>query len=518
MTACRLSLRLRLMLGALILAGLAVTAAGIAAYGLSRSQALATEAVAAQHRIEGYLTLSARVNEWSTGWLFGASPPPADAVLAAFATLDRLIAADVEAAPDAGEAAARDRQQRIAARIRGQFDELAAALARHGQGSAEAQAALAFYGAQGPAQIAGQIQVNAGRRDAALQAMEAMRRVLHRLALAVAVLAPLTLVALHLWLIRPLAGRLRGAARSAEGLSLAGGADRHDELGLLFARVRQMTARLDRRQRRLAAGHAQLEGIVADRTRELSDANARLSRADAERRRFFADVGHELRTPLTVILGEAELGLRETDPARRESFATIHGRAMRLYRRIEDLLRIARSESGQIDLRVETVDLRGVVAAAVADARPILTRAGVSLRVAAAAPVLVPGDPDWLRQVLAGILENAAKYAGRGAEVAVAVAAEAGLARLTVTDDGPGIPAPELGAVFERFRRGADADSRRAAGFGVGLALARWVVEAHGGSIAALPPPDGRRGLTLHLTLPLAAAAPLAAHTETEEA
>ena len=495
--ALRLNLRLRLALGALVLATLAVTAAGIAVFGLSRTQALATDAIAAQHRIEGYLTLSARMNDWTTAWLFAAAPPPPTPVLTALDGLERMVEADVDGARDAADRAARDRQRRVVGAIRGQFEDLAAALTRFGQRSPEAQAALAFYGAQGPDRIAGQIQMNASRRDEALREMDALRRLLHHLALAIAILAPLGLIGLHLWLIRPLVARLRGAAAGAGDLGRVGlGDDIHDELGLLFARIRQISARLDRRQQRLAAGHARLEALVAERTEALSDANRRLSHADAERRRFFADVSHELRTPLTVILGEAELGLRDPDPARRESFATVQSRALRLYRRIEDLLRIARSDSGQLDLRPETADLGEIATAALADARPLLARAGVTARVVAPAPVAAVVDPDWIRQILAGLLENAAKYAGRGASVTLAPALTAEGAVLDVADDGPGLAAPDLARIFDRFARGPEGGR---SGFGVGLALARWVVEAHGGRITA---ESAGAGLTLRLTLP----------------
>lgn len=495
--ACRPNLRLRLALGAMVLATLAVVAAGIAVFGLSRTQVLATDAIAAQHRIEGYLTLSASMNEWTTAWLFAAAPPPPTLVQSALDGLERMVEDDVADARSDADRAARDRQRRVVGAIRGQFEDLAAALARFGQRSPEAQAALAFYGARGPDQIAGQIQTNASRRDDAMQEVDALRRVLHRLALAIAILAPLGLVGLHLWLIRPLVRRLRGAAAGADDLGRVGlGDTTHDELGLLFARIRQISARLDRRQQRLAAGHARLEALVAERTEALSEANRRLSERDAERRRFFADVSHELRTPLTVILGEAELGLRDPDPVRRESFATVQSRALRLYRRIEDLLRIARSDSGQLDLRPEAADLCTVAAAAVADARPLLARAGVTVRIIAPAPVPAVIDIDWIRQILAGLLENAAKYAGRGANVTLAPASTADGAVITVADDGPGLAAPDLARVFDRFARGP---GNGRTGFGVGLALARWVIEAHGGHISAESP---GRGLALRLALP----------------
>jgi two-component system OmpR family sensor kinase len=325
--------------------------------------------------------------------------------------------------------------------------------------------------------------------------MEGLRWRLHRLAVGLAVAAVVALGGLYLWVFRPLFGRLAAASASAEALAAgarAPGPEGHDELGLLLARVRLVAARV-------ARDRARLNATVAERTQALSRANARLAGVDAERRRFFADVGHELRTPLTVILGEAELGERHPDPALRAGFATIRGRAMRLFRRIEDLLRIARSESGQLELDRRPVDLAAVVAAALADVAPLLARAGVTARAEALPAMAVTGDAEWLRQVLAGLIENAGKYAGRGATVSLAGRAVAGRAVVTIADDGPGLPPDRLEAVFDRFARGEDAV---APGFGVGLALARWVVEAHGGSLRAEAPAGG--GLRLVMALPLA--------------
>lgn len=114
-------------------------------------------------------------------------------------------------------------------------------------------------------------------------------------------------------------------------------------------------------------------------------------------------------------------------------------------------------------------------------------------------PLRVLGDADWLRQVFAGLLENAAKYAGRGAHVVISGGAADGAARAEVTDDGPGLSPDRLARAFDRFARGPEAP---APGFGVGLALAAWVMEAQGGSLMAERPAAG--GLRLVLRLPLA--------------
>ncbi|MGQ0566689.1 MAG: sensor histidine kinase [Gemmobacter sp.] len=498
----RPSLRMRLWLGAAVLAALAVAAAGIAAYGLTQTQGLTREAMTAQRRIEAYGSLSTRVNEWMLGWLIAArfqTPPDPAAVLAELDRLDRLVAEDVAAAPSATEATLRARQSVTPARLRGLFGQLQDTLAVTPPGTPRGEAAVSFYAAQAPLAVASQIEQETRRRDEAMAAMEALRGPLLWSAAAVGLAAPLVLAALYLMVLQPLFGRLSRATASAEALAmggLRGDAGGHDELGLMFARLRQMVARIDRRRARLATDYGRLEAIVADRTGALAVANDRLALIDSTRRRFFADVGHELRTPLTVIMGEAELGARQTDPAIRASFETIRARSLRLFRRIEDILRIARSESGQLELQRVRVVLPEVAGAALSDLAPVLRRAGVTVGVDLP-PLAVAGDAEWLRQVFAGLFDNAAKYAGRGTAVTVTGRAEGSMALVEVADTGPGLPPGSETAVFQRFGRGAPGV---APGFGVGLALAAWVVEASGGTLAALP---GNPGLVLRLTLPL---------------
>ncbi|MEZ5797689.1 MAG: HAMP domain-containing sensor histidine kinase [Paracoccaceae bacterium] len=496
-----IGLRARLILGATLLAVLAILAAALTAYGFSRTRALAVEALAAQHRIEAYGALSIRVNDWLLAWLTEGRRPDDTAVLAALDRLDRLVAEDVGAAGDETLAAQRARQSITPARLRAQFLQLDEALGALPEGLPGAEAAVAFYSAQAPGVMGAQIDQETRRRDLALSTMEAMRGPLLGGAVAVGLAAALSLLALYLWLFRPLFARLGHAAAAAEALvhgDLPPDATGHDELGLLVARLRQMSARIDRRRARLAQDYSRLETLVAGRTAELSAANARLAQVDSTRRRFFADVGHELRTPLTVILGEAELGEGSPDPAARASFATIRARAQRLFRRIEDILRIARSESGRLELASDRVDLAQVARAALADLAPVLKRAGVTATVTLPS-LQVRGDADWLRQVFAGLFENAAKYAGQGAEIRVIGHASGALADVEITDTGPGLPAGPPDEVFARFVRGSGRAETGSGGFGVGLALARWVAETSGGRLDRLPGP----GCRLRLQLPL---------------
>lgn len=492
----RIGLRMRLWLGAVALTLLAMVAAGIAAYGLTRMQSVAAEAIAAQRRIEAYGMLSNRMSEWLIEWLAapasGGAPPDIASVIAALDRIDQLVAEDVAAAPTQDEATRRTRQGAVPARMRSMFSRLSEVFEATPPTTPPGRAALAFHTTQAPPAIASQIEADGHRRDAALAQMQAMRRPLIAAALSIAIAAPVILVAFWLMVLRPLFRRLNQATRDAPALAMghpAVGAAGHDELGLMFARLRQMAGRVARRGDRL-------EATVATRTAALTAANDRLARIDSTRRRFFADVGHELRTPLTVIMVEAELGENHPDAVVRASFQTIRNRSARLFRRVEDMLRIARSESGRLELVAERVELQSCIQAALADMAPVLRRAGITVEVNLG-PVAVAADAEWLRQVFAGIFENAAKYAGRDARILVTGHSEGGLIITRIADDGPGIPAADADRIFQRFtREGA------APGFGVGLALARWVVEASGGKLDMVT--DGEvGGLILDLALPL---------------
>ncbi|MDT8343272.1 MAG: HAMP domain-containing sensor histidine kinase, partial [Thermohalobaculum sp.] len=282
-----------------------------------------------------------------------------------------------------------------------------------------------------------------------------------------------------------------------------------DEIGLLFAQLNRAAARLGRARAAIDADRARLEEIVAERTRALREANVRLAAIDTERRRFFADVGHELRTPLTVILAETELNL-VADPApqdARTAFATIRTRAQRLNRRIDDILRVARSETGQIELRCEPFDLGEAALGALDDVEGVARRRRVAITPLIGPRPAVQGDRDWTRQVVAGFLENAIRLSPEDGRIRLDLAHNAGGgAVLSVTDEGPGIAAAERERIFERFARGAD---QRGNGFGVGLALARWVVERQSGRIEVRSPaprpvgPDARGpGAEFRLCLP----------------
>jgi signal transduction histidine kinase len=334
--------------------------------------------------------------------------------------------------------------------------------------------------------------------------LTALMRISAALAAAVALIAVLLM---HRSITRPLFARLdavrQAAAAIGQGqLDLRLPVKSRDELGLLVASFNRMAARLARRERRVAADRAALEETIRERTADLVAANERLGEVDRSRRRFFADVSHELRTPLTVILGECDVALRTLPPEAdvfRGSLGTIRKRAQKLQRRVEDLLRLARSESGQIELAPRPVSICSVVAEAVESFARQARRRGLSLLFdPGATDIEVLADPEWLRQIVEGLIDNALRHASGATGIQVALAAAGGGAEISISDDGPGFPASGE-ALLERFSRSSEGSG--ASGFGIGLALARWVVEQHGGSIA-LETLRGSHGARVVIRLP----------------
>jgi two-component system sensor histidine kinase BaeS len=217
------------------------------------------------------------------------------------------------------------------------------------------------------------------------------------------------------------------------------------------------------------------------------------------RRNLVNDVAHELRTPLAALqagLEEVRDGLVEPDPA---TLAGLHDQSLRLGRIVADLAALSAAEGAAPPLRRRAVDLARLVRDATAAQEPRLRAADLTVRTDVSGPVTVDGDPDRLRQVLDNLLSNAARYCRPGDQVTVSVRADGGSAVLEVSDTGPGIPPTDLPHVFDRLWRGQDAD--RVGGSGIGLAVVRELVTAHGGTVVAES--DGRTGTTLRVVLPL---------------
>ncbi len=223
-----------------------------------------------------------------------------------------------------------------------------------------------------------------------------------------------------------------------------------------------------------------------------------------KQQQFVADASHELRTPLAVIKANAELLLRYPDRTVQEESVRITNvvrETNRMIRLVATLLTLARADAGQPELAAEEVRLDGLVTAAADQFRPLAEQKGVALGVAAADGVTVRADQERLQQLFVILLDNAVKYTPAGGSVTVACRRQAGQAVLTVADTGAGIPPDDVPRIFDRFFRGDRARSRGEDGAGLGLAIARWIVESHGGKIRAESAVGA--GTTITVTLPV---------------
>ncbi|HEY3903078.1 MAG TPA: HAMP domain-containing sensor histidine kinase [Streptosporangiaceae bacterium] len=225
--------------------------------------------------------------------------------------------------------------------------------------------------------------------------------------------------------------------------------------------------------------------------------------SEARLRSFAADASHELRTPLAAIRGYTELAQRQADelpPDLRRALERVGSESARMGGLVDDLLLLARLDAGR-PLERKPVDLTRLAIDATSDAR-VAAPSHRWLLELSPEPVLVPGDEPRLRQVLANLLSNAAKHTPADSTVAVAVAANqvAGSASLSVTDNGPGVPAELRSSLFERFVRGDPSRSRAAGSTGLGLAIVDAVTTAHGGRVDLTSHPGQTR---FTVTLPL---------------
>jgi PAS domain S-box-containing protein len=240
----------------------------------------------------------------------------------------------------------------------------------------------------------------------------------------------------------------------------------------------------------------------------------RLARETAEaanrsKDEFLAVVSHELRTPLNSVFGWARMlqSVEMDDAARQRAVSAIVRGAAAQVRLVEDLLDVSRMATGNLRLDLQLLDLRPVVDAALETVRPAAAAKAIEIDTQMeGAPVTVLGAADRLQQVLWNLLINAVKFTPRQGRVYVGLRRAESDAELTVSDSGEGIAAEVLPHVFERFRQEDSSSTRAHAGLGLGLALVRHVVEAHGGSVRAESPGKGK-GATFVVRLPLAASA-----------
>lgn len=238
---------------------------------------------------------------------------------------------------------------------------------------------------------------------------------------------------------------------------------------------------------------------------------ARLETSFEAMKRFTADASHELRGPLATMRGAVDVALSRPREAHdyRLVLSSVGEDVDRLRSVTEDLLVLARADAGRLKLDRSPVRLDIVAAEVVESFQSKAAGADVDLRTRCETPVALLGDERWLRQLAFNLLENAIKFsaaapsAGGSRPVTVEVGTSGDTASLTVSDSGPGIPEKHIGRIFERFYRVDDARPYRGGpeGSGLGLSISAWIVEAHGGTIAARNRPDG--GCMVSVSFPL---------------
>jgi signal transduction histidine kinase len=267
-----------------------------------------------------------------------------------------------------------------------------------------------------------------------------------------------------------------------------------------------------RAQQRAEALNRELEGRVAARTQELSDTNDQLARAlerqkelDRLKTEFFDNVSHELRTPLTLILLslEALLGDPGPPPRVREHLETMERSSSRLLRMINELLDLAKIESGKLRLRYQPIALGPFLRSLLLPFRVLADEKQIALEVSGELATPVYADPERLDVIFQNLLSNALKFTARGG-VELSLSENETHALICVRDSGEGISEADLPVIFDRFAQADARGVRRFGGTGIGLALVKELVEIHGGTISV----ESRlgEGTTFRVALPKGAA------------
>jgi two-component system OmpR family sensor kinase len=270
--------------------------------------------------------------------------------------------------------------------------------------------------------------------------------------------------------LRPISGMAQQAARiSLTGMEELGPADRSDELGQ-FARA--------------------FNGLVA-----------RLRASLQTQRQFMADASHELRTPVSVVRSAVDVTLcRESrhEGEYREALTIIGDQSRRLGRLVDDMLVLARADAGGYPLRPVDLYLEEVVGDCRRAVDVLAAERGVTIRSDGVREIPFRGDEDLLRQMVLNVLQNAVQHTPSGGSVAVELGQDSEAIKIRVTDTGPGIPPADQTRVFDRFVQLDPA--RRGQGAGLGLPIARWIAEAHHGTL--ILESSGPTGTTFCATLP----------------
>jgi heavy metal sensor kinase len=236
-------------------------------------------------------------------------------------------------------------------------------------------------------------------------------------------------------------------------------------------------------------------------SRAFNETLARVEDAVGEMRQFSTALAHELRTPIAALRGEIELAAMKPGAGeeQRESAASQLEELDKLKRLIDQLLTLARAESGQIPLAHDRVELAPIVEEVVEQLEPVAQAQGLTLEAEVAARPAIVGDASWIERMLLNLLDNAFKFTPSGGTVTVRLSEEEAGAVLEVRDTGIGMTPDVVPHVFERFYRGDPARSAGGFGVGLGLSLVKWIVDRHNGEVTAAGTPGAGARFTVTL-------------------
>jgi signal transduction histidine kinase len=260
----------------------------------------------------------------------------------------------------------------------------------------------------------------------------------------------------------------------------------------LMRRVLAPLTRMTATTREIAAGNlgARVPAVGQDEVGQLAGAFNRmaesLEKIENLRRTLMIDVAHELRTPLTNIRGYLEALTDEILPPSKATLALLHNETLRLAQLVEDVLQLARADASHSNLKCKPLDLRELVEAAIAPFSGRFADKSIALKLHAPEyPVMVPADRKQMNRVLRNLTDNAVRYAPPESELNIRIEADPRQARVEYSNAAGELGSADLPYLFERFYRGEKSRSRRHGGAGIGLAVVKDLVEAHGGTVGA---------------------------------
>lgn len=306
-------------------------------------------------------------------------------------------------------------------------------------------------------------------------------------------------------------GELADVARrisDEEDYSLRAADHRSEEIAALVRGFNTMMGRIQERDRALRANRGTLERRVEERTVELTRAKEDAEEAVRVKSEFLANISHELRTPMHAILGFADLGRQKGREGKTEKlpgyFEHILDAGSRLLGLLNELLDLSKLEAGKMKFEIADHDVGMIVRSAVDESRSLFGHRGLDLRLDVEDEIVAPVDRNRLVQVVANVLHNAAKFSPDGGVIDVRVARHHDTVRISVRDEGPGIPPEDLARIFRKFEQSTTTRTG-AGGTGLGLAICEQIVNVHAGHISAANHSQGGALFTVELPLHRAA-------------